>query len=232
MYAKYSEVVDVKYGKRPTNIRKATALKQHHHVRIDQEFKADCQVWVNFLDNTTLSKVVCHPMVDLLGPVTTTSDDIFFYSDATAAEVLGFGCIFNNSWIYKKWKENFIKEKKPSIAYLELYALAIGLFTWEDRITDSRVVIFCDNMSVVCMINNITSKCKNCMFLLRQITLNGLRYNRRVSAKYVSTKSNFLADSLSRLDIAKFKRLAPPTMNPSPDTINDSFWPVSKIWID
>ena len=55
-------------------------------------------------------------------------------------------------------------------------------------------------MAVVHMINKMTSGSKHCMKLIRVLVLNGLQFNRRLSAKFVDTKSNGIADSLSRLD--------------------------------
>ena len=62
-----------------------------------------------------------------------TSDELKFYSDASAAENLGYGCIFNNRWIYSRWENNFISSYKPSIEFLELYALCTGVLMWQKR---------------------------------------------------------------------------------------------------
>ena len=158
-----------------------------------------------------------------------TSDKICFYSDASTAENLGFGCLYGSNWIFGKWEPDFISHFKPSIEYLEIFALCAGLLTWQGRICDCRIVIFCNNTAVVQMINNISSKCQNCMFLLRILVLNGLLYNRRVSATYVNMKKNFLADTLSRQQISRLKKLGP-HMNQQPDAINTDIWPLSKLW--
>ena len=92
-------------------LHEGSKLKQHHHVCLDAEFKADCKVWLEFLTNINLNKVV-------------------------------------------------------------------GIFTWQDSLADCHIVIQCDNQSVVHMVNNLTSSCKHCMFLIRLLVLNGLLYNR------------------------------------------------------
>ena len=204
-------------------------LKQYHHIRLDQEFKADCTVWLEFL-NTRANHVVCQPMVDLT--TTITADELLFFSDASAAEHLGYGCIFWNRWLFGKWEDHFIKQKKPSIAFLELFALAAGVLTWKDSITNCQVILFCDNQSVVQMINNMSSKCGNCMTLIRMLVLDGLRNNRRIFARYISTKQNYLADSLSCLQIKKFHALVPSGTNRYPDLIMEELWPISKLLID
>ena len=81
------------------------------------------------------------------------------------------------------------------------------------------------------MINNLSSSCKNCMFLIRRLTLEGLKFNRRIRTKYVSTKRNFLADSLSHNEMKRFRKLGP-HMNQIGDEIHTDLWPISKIWLD
>ena len=80
------------------------------------------------------------------------------------------------------------------------------------------------------MVNNLASSCENCTRLLRLITLNNLINNRRVLTKYVCTKDNFLADSLSRFQYKHFWNLAPATMNKYPSVISPLVWPAIQLW--
>ena len=122
-----------------------------------------------------------------------------------------------------------MEQCQPSIGYLELYALAAGILTWEKKLANMRITVFCDNKATVQMINNISSNCEHCMKLIRILVLNGLKFNRRLRAKYVRSKDNGISDALSRLDFKRFRRLAP-HMKPEPDTIDDRIWPISKLW--
>ena len=133
---------------------------------------------------------------------------------------------------FAQWPPLFIVLNKPSIEYLELYALTAALITWADSIQNQRIVLFCDNMSVVNMINNMASSCKNCMYLLRLISLNNLLFNRRLYAKHVRTADNYLSDALSRRQFTRFWRLAPKDMNKAPTEINSGIWPITKIWMN
>ena len=151
--------------------------------------------------------------------------------DSSANADLGFGCIFGKRWFFGRWEPGFIVNKEPSIEYLELAALCMAVLTWSDLLCNTRIVIFCDNQAVMHMVNNSTSRCKNCMVLLRVLIADGLTHNRRVFVGWVSTKENILADSLSRGKIALVKRLAP-HMNPQPDCISMDIWPLSNIWKD
>ena len=183
-------------------------LKKHHHICLDHEFKADCQVWLQFLQTES---VVCRPMVDLL-EASLTLEQLFFYSDVSAGEHLGYSCVYKDRWIYGSWEPGYIGTFKPSIEYLELFMLCTGILTWQHLIANARIVIFCDNMATVHMVNSICSSCRNCMFLLRVLVLNGLKFNRRITVRYVSTKNNYLSDALSRGLVTKFRKLAPHPM--------------------
>ena len=203
-------------------------LKQHHHVRLDAEFKFDCEIWRVFLTHYC-ERAVCWPMIDLDKDVVTVTE-LEFYSDASANEILGFGAVFNNDWLFGQWEPNFINDMSPSIEYLELFALVAALLTWGDRIQHTRVIIFCDNSAVVQMVNALTSSCKNCMYLIRLLTLNNLVNDRRVFVRHLRSEENYLLDTLSRMKFKKFWQLAPATMNPRPTKVSPLVWPVSKIW--
>ena len=171
-----------------------------------------------------LPEIINRPMIDVLSPEL-TSDQICFYSDASASKVLGYGCIFNTKWLQGYWNTEFIEQCKPSIEYLELFALTAGLLTWGHMIRDCRVTIFCDNSAVVSMVNDLTSSCRNCMVLLRMITLNGLKFNRRVRTKYVRSRDNGLADALSRGQMMRFRKLGP-HMDEKPCIIHSDLIPM------
>ena len=196
-------------------------------MRVDAEFKKDCQVWIDFLSDQS-STGVCRPMINLAESVVAT--DIGFSSDASAKASLGFGCVLGDKWTYGMWEPGFIKTFTPSIEYLELYALVAGIMTWQYELCNIRMFVHCDNQAVVSMINNLSSSCPNCMILIRMLVLNGLKYNRRIFAVYLSTKANYLVDSLSRGKIRKFLSLAPSTVNSYPDKVSPVIWPPSRIW--
>ena len=174
MYAKYGIIYKTwGSGKCENTFGKVeTALKSHHHVHLDREFKSDCKVWLKFLDECGMANAVNRPMVDILAPAL-TSEVIKFCSDASGRADLGYGCILDQSWISGTWDHELMIHK-PSIEYLELFALVLGLLTWEERLSNCCIIIFCDNISVVHMVNSMSSSCGNFMILIRLMILNGL----------------------------------------------------------
>ena len=201
-------------------------LKPYHHVRLDREFKLDCEVWKSFLMESTIG--VCRPMIDLSEHLTATQID--FWTDASAAPDLGFGGVYGKHWLFGAWPPGFIKDKKPSIAYLELYALVISVIAWDEYLRNVRVILYCDNQATVEMVNQTTSGCSKCMVLIRILVLSGLKSNRRVYARYVKSRDNGKADALSRLKLSKFFSLTTPDTDSEPTRLPDTLWPINKLW--
>ena len=121
MYAKYS------YPK----------IKQHYHVKADTELKADCRMWKQFLD---MPESLCRPSIDFSEALVT--DKIDFYTDASGAVNLGFGCVLGKEWTQGFWNPSFMINCKPSIEYLELYAMTVAILLWARNLQNRRVVIF------------------------------------------------------------------------------------------
>ena len=198
------------YTKLKLTDAKGNTLKQHHHVWLNRSFLQDCRMWLKFLSGTKLE--LCKPFVDL-SLNTFAADNLQIYSDASRSEVLGMGAVFLeiDAWIQMNWDSDFILSQKPSIEFLELYALVASLLTWGDTqyLSNCRVSVYCDNQVVVHMVNNFASSCEQCMKLLRILTLDCIRRNRRVFVLYVRTNLNKLADALSTRKFVKFWEIAP-----------------------
>ena len=168
-------------------------LKQHHHVRVTKENKLDLQTWRFFLSQPSAF------YRNFIQPDLHTAEVLDMYSDASRNFRLGFGAYCGSEWSYGQWDESFCKEKQPSIEYLELFAVLVGVLNWLKLFKNMKIILFCDNEAVVNMINNSSSKCKNCMVLIRMLVLEGLVCSTRVFARYVKSKDNDRADALSRL---------------------------------
>ena len=159
------------------------------------------------------------------------ADEIDMYSDASGK--IGLGAVCGPSWMHQEWSPIFIKKYKPSIEYLELFAVTAAVLSWIHQFRNCRIILFCDNESVVNMINFTTTSCKNCMVLFRLIVLKGLVENVRVFARHVAGVKNDLADSLSRSKISHFHQLCArkeKVMSDTPTAVPEAIWPVDKIW--
>ena len=200
------------------------ALKQHHHIRITVENRLDLIVWRNFLRTPDS---FYRPFIE---SVALNAAEIDMYSDASGNYLLGFGAYCGPEWIYGNWDTEFCERHRPSIEYLELFAVTVAVLNWIKLFQNRRIVLFCDNEVVVHMINNSSSSCKNCMVLVRLLTAEGICRNVRIFAKHLGTKNNGKADALSILDMERFRRLADNSINSHPFSIPAEIWPMTKIW--
>ena len=171
-------------------------LLPHHHIRVNQEMRADLTTWLTFLNKP---EAYSREFMDF--DKLWHAYEIMMYSDATKQAKLGFRGYCDSDWTYSKWEKNFIEQEDPSIQYLKLFAVTVVVKVWIKRFKNRRIVLFCDNESVVNMLNNTSCSCKNCMVLMRMIVLECMIWNVRVFAKHVNSKSNLVVDLLSRLKI-------------------------------
>ena len=203
-------------------------LSKYHHVQIKSEHKLDLLTWLAFLKSPT---IYSRPFIDLNG--ISTAHEIEWYTDASASLKLGCGGYHKKQWFVQMWETSFMNRYKPSINYLELYAVTVSILLWTKYHMNKRIILFCDNQSVVSMINNTTSSCKNCMVLIRLIVLQCLQDNVRIYAKYVRSADNYIADILSRNKMSLFKILAANKgMDDQPQHLPAAIWPMEKIYLN
>ena len=201
-------------------------LKPHHHIRINAEMRQDLIMWLTFLEHPS---VFCRPFLDFSKVL--IADEIDMFSDASGK--IGLGAIWGSSWMSQDWPQEFLRKFKPSIEYLELFAVTAAVLAWIDRFRNKRIILFCDNKSIVDMINLTTTSCKNCMVLIRIIILKGLIENVRIFARHVPGVLNGLADSLSRNKFSEFRRLCKKSNREFEEVktpIPENIWPIQKLW--
>ena len=191
----------------------------------------DLEMWQKFLMNQS---AFCRPFIDFQDSWNAVK--LNFYTDSAKSAKLGCGGICGRSWFSRQWSTGLIEDLDPSIEYLELYAVTVGVLLWIKRFPNRRVILFCDNKSCVDMINLTSSRCKNCLVLLRIIVLEAMTWNVRIFCRHVKGKNNKLEDFLSRLRIDLFrkeiKKSKLPKVEKFSTEIPDEIWPVNKIWID
>ena len=201
-------------------------LKKHHHVKLTHEVILDLEMWLSFLND---SSAYSRPFADF--DISLEAEELDWYTDASTT--LGCGGYFKTHWFIAEWEWKK-GQPVPSINYLELFALTVSVINWAHLVRNKRVVLHCDNQSVVSMVNNTTSSCPNCMVLLRIITLISLKYNVKLTCRHVSGVLNIFADLLSRLKYKEFRALARKTgkkFNAKSTEMPEAIWPISSIWV-
>ena len=98
------------------------------------------------------------------------------------------------------------------MAYKELFPIVLACHVWGPSWSNMRIKFWCDNQSVVHIIQSGTSKDDQIMPLVRALCLVTARFNFRICAAHAPGKTNRLADALSRFNLVnlqEFHRLAP-----------------------
>ena len=201
-------------------------LLPHHHIRMTGEMKADLRLWQLFLEHPT---AYCRPFMDFTTEL--VAEDIELYTDASKNFMLGMGGFCGSSWFVQQW-DSLVEELNPSIEYLELLAVTAAVLLWIRKFQNRRICLFCDNLSVVHMLNSQSSMCRNYMVLIRLITLESMYRNVRIFGKHVRSEQNGIADALSRLQFNRFNDLSQDKdMDSLPVMIPECIWPIDKIWL-
>ncbi|XP_021367155.1 uncharacterized protein LOC110459297 [Mizuhopecten yessoensis] len=170
--------------------------KPHHHVRLSREARADIAAWKVFIDSFNGVSM-------FLDDRWVTTPQLQFFTDASNR---GFGAIFNTSWLFGTWPASFTSYH---ITVKEFFAIVLAIEIWGPCLRNRCLLLYCDNMAVVDIINKQTSKDSTLMALTRRFVITSLRFNILFSARHIPGKSNILADHLSRLQVELFQQQAP-----------------------
>ena len=179
----------------------------HHLIRLNKEVKEDLKVWLSFLAEFNGRSF-------FINDTWQNSSKLGLYTDASGA--LGFGAVFGNRWCYGKWPPDWAYR---NIAILEFYPIVLSLYLWGCAMGNQCVLFFTDNEALVHVINKQSCKDKTLMIFVRQLVSICLQHNIVFKAKHIPGIYNNLADSLSRLQVQAFRRLAPPHMDQCPTEI-------------
>ena len=98
---------------------------------------------------------------------------------------------------------------------------------WGDHIRERCITFFTDNKALVHVINKSTFRDTSLMIFVRKLVLVCLKRYTLFKAKHISGFKNTLADALSRLQIERFKKLAPAYMDPMPTAIPSYLLPAN-----
>ena len=135
-----------------------------------------------------------------------TSDVLSLYTDASGS--LGFGNIFQTHWLLMGTPSK-TRSARISIAWQELFASVVACHLWANFFSNKHIQFFCDNESVVSIVNPKRSRIPRVMDLVRHLTLLTLGSNFCIRAEHIEGKRNDIADSLSRFQMDRFRELAP-----------------------
>ena len=160
--------------------------KPYYRVKMTQDVKKDLQIWKSYLLNYNYKNM-------LLDFKWISDQDLRLFTDASTT--IGFGGYFGHKWFYGLWSDEC---KLLNIALLELYPICLALYMWSEELSNHCLTIHTDNMAVVHIINNSTSKDSMIMKLVRKLVSRCMTYNIFIRAMHIIGKNNVTSDFLSR----------------------------------
>ena len=192
------------------------AKKPHHFIKVSKGIKDDLLVWKTFLTGF-------NGVSYMQNPNWITNSDLELFTDSAGGVNLGCGAYLHGSWVFMKWPSHWKNEILSDITYLEIIPIALAIYLWGDRFENKKVLMHCDNESVVSVLNIKSSKSERVMSILRKIVYWSLIHNCQFKAMHISSSDNLIADSLSRGQLEKFKKVAPNTED-TPAEIPQEFY--------
>lgn len=114
-------------------------------------------------------------------------------------------------WFQGKWPPNMHlnKDRAISIEWQELFPIVVAYAIWFPHFSGKRIQFWCDNESVVAILNSDRSRAPCIMDLLRFLVLISMKHNFFIRARHVPRLSNEIANALSRFQVSCFWAAAP-----------------------
>ena len=164
-----------------------TLNRPYHHKRVTQSMRKDIHWWIEFMQ---------------------TFNGVTFFIDnepqpidqfSTDACLTGGAAHFHRDWFYTNWAIDHPQMQNQHINKLELYTILLSLRRWQHRMQNKWMVVYTDNTTTMYAINKGTSHCQESMSWLREMFWITAKNNFRLTACYVTSRANVIADTLSRL---------------------------------
>ena len=186
-------------------------VQSKHLIKLSREAILDLAAWLSFLQ-------VFNRRVLILPELWATSATLKLFSDASGH---AFAAVFGAKWIQGQFPKQWVTK---NIAIKELLPIVLAVRMWAQHLKNKRIMFFTDNLAIVSVINNTTSKEKGLMLLVRQLVIVSLANNILFCAKHIPGRHNRIPDMLSCSQIPQALRVAP-WLDPLPTAIPAEYLP-------
>ncbi|XP_062589409.1 uncharacterized protein LOC134251060 isoform X2 [Saccostrea cucullata] len=150
--------------------------KSFHLIRVSKEIRLDLEMWIEFL--TKFNGLSPFPSLIWLD-----NETLEFYTDSSGSH--GCGVLYGDKWSFMAWPENWSSEIRKDITLLEFIPILLGIYIWGVELSSQKLLLHVDNMSLVHIVNNKTSKNPKVMILLRALVLFTLQRNIQLKCQHI-----------------------------------------------
>ena len=172
-------------------VLRSVEWKTSTQIKLSDEFRKDIKWWLLFME--TFNGVAFIP------PCVWEEPDVTMATDSCLD---GCGGICSNRYFHTKFPQPVLTQELP-IHKLEFLAVLVGARIWGDRFSGLKIRIYCDNISVVHVINSSKTKDPFMATCLRELWLVVSQYKFELSAVHLPGEENRVADWLSRWHLNK-----------------------------
>ena len=184
--------------------RLAGFRKPYHHVRINEELKADLRWWATFMTSWNGTAIIT--------PTEQGRREHHIWTDASGSFGCGAIAPSQQEWLQWRWSNcsSYRGESvEESILWMELFPIVLATAVWGKRWTELNVIVHCDNMGAVAVVNSGYSKAAPVMHLLRCLFFVRARFQFSLQAVHTPGVQNLWADSVSRNNVSLFLSQVP-----------------------
>ena len=177
----------------------------HFYTKLNVVFRSDLCWWHTFL-------------TDWNGYSLLRWDDSFWAHDqlmqTDASGAWGCGSFWNGQWIQWCWPPEWAQHH---IMIKELVPIVLSCAVWGRKLAGNRVLVECDNSSVVIVVNKHYTRDQMAMHLLRSLWFFVAHFDIDLKCKHIAGVDNSTGDQLSRNNLHLFFHLHPQaTREPTP----------------
>ena len=153
--------------------------------QMDLQLTKDLEWWEKFLVQYNGVSVMWMEQLEAVNQVLTTD---------TSLKCIG-GYLIGKEYFYYRLPVRF---RFTNIAYMELIAVIVALKVWGDWLSEKRIVIGCDNQSVVAVVNNGKSRDLFLQAGMREVVYLLSIHKCELQLRFVLSTKNEVSDWLSR----------------------------------
>ena len=195
------------------------AHAHYHHIRLNQQFRADLCWWQVFAVDWNGVAIIPPPI---------SQPHMQCTSDASGS--WGCGVWHNSHWFQLKWAQH---TASWSIAAKELLPILLAAATWGKGWKGALVLFQCDNKAVIAVLQNRYSCDPTLMHLLRCLFFMEAKDQFQSTAQHVQGRLNVAADAQSHNHLSTFFSQLPaadPHPSPLSPSMVDQLTDVTATW--
>ena len=160
--------------------------RNHHRIKLSAEFRKDIHWWIRFIS--------VYNGVSLIPTQTWSAPDSIFSTDAC---LTGCGGMTTDEYFHVSFPSEVLS-RFSAIHLLEALVIVVALRLWGRHWRGQRIVVYCDNFSVVSSLNSGRVQDKLLASCLREIWFLAAVHEFELRACHLSSSENRGADLLSR----------------------------------